>query len=110
MRGDLPSIGIVCAQITHAAGESARLAPELPANTRAIVLAVADEQHLLAVEARLAAAGARYSLIREPDRPFNGAATALGVVLGMYDVARKLLSSLPLLSEHSHKPQNWKKL
>lgn len=85
------------AQTTHAAGISARLADELPEHTHAIVKAARDEAHLLEIEARLHAAGVRFITFREPDPPFNGAATAIGICPGPRQPVRKLLSDLPLL-------------
>ena len=88
-------LGAICAQITHAAGESARLAPELPADTHAVVLGVPDETALLEVAARLSVAGIRYVLVREPD--MGGAATAIGCCPGDRKPLRKPLSNLPLV-------------
>lgn len=91
-------LGNFAAQLTHASRKSAWLASERPPeNTHAVVLGVPDEQALLAVAARLAAAGLSFVLVREPDPPFNGAATAIGVCPGPRSPVRKLLSGLPLV-------------
>lgn len=76
VRRDLP-LGVVAAMIVHAAGESSsgNLAP----NTHAVVLCVEDEQSLLALSDRLAAAGCVHVTVREPDPPYAGAAMALGL-------------------------------
>lgn len=85
------------AQLGHAAAQSARLATEYPDDTHLIVLAARDEAELLAVGERLTAAGIRHVIFREPDAPYHGAATALGITPGPRAPVRKLLSDLPLL-------------
>lgn len=61
------------------------------------MLAVPDEPGLLAVEAKLKTAGIAHCTFHEPDAPYFGAATALGIQAGTRDKLRKLLSGLPLL-------------
>ena len=78
LRGDL-SLGAALAQCTHAAGESSRLAPELPDNTHAVVLRAEDEQALLRLDAELTARGIVHVCVREPDEPYCGQMTAIGV-------------------------------
>lgn len=70
-------LGNLAAQLMHAAGES--VTEPLPPNTHAVVLAAHDEEHLLRAHRRLRKRGIPHKLIREPDAPFNGAATAIGV-------------------------------
>lgn len=70
-------IGNLAAQIVHAAGESSP--GNLPENTRAVVLAAESERHLLRAHQRLTARSIPHVVIREPDKPFNGEATAIGV-------------------------------
>lgn len=89
------SVGLLAAQIVHAAGESSP--GNLPEDTHAIVLGVPDEPALAAVAARLAKAGVRHVAIREPDAPWSGAMMAIGVVPARKEVLRRHLSSLPLL-------------
>jgi len=89
---------MMVAQTVHAAGESARLAPELPDNTHAVVLSVPDEVSLLEIEAELLQAGIPHKTIREPDSPYGGAATCLGIMpMSRSKPLRKLLGGLPLL-------------
>lgn len=67
VRLDVPD-GVWAAQLIHAAGESSRLVPHLPPDTRAVALGVSGEPELLALEARLHAADLAHTAIREPDR------------------------------------------
>ena len=74
VREDLPK-GFLAAHVAHAAGESG----PAPPGTIAVVLGVANEAELLAIEARLVARGIPHVLIRENAGPFDGQATAIGV-------------------------------
>lgn len=95
MRADLPR-GFQAGQIVHATGES--LAETHPEGTYAIVLAVPDIRGLLDVRHALEAAGIPHKLICEPDSPWNGAPTAIGVQPTRDRRAvRKVLGRLPLL-------------
>lgn len=94
VRRDL-RLGDLAAQLVHAAGETSP--GNLPDDTHAVVLAVDHEQDLVDLATRLERAGIAHKLIREPDAPFNGAATALGVAPGPRRPLRRLLSRLPLL-------------
>lgn len=96
LRQDLP-LGNLCAQLTHASGESARLAPELPPDTHAVVLTVPGEADLLEIAARLSIAGIPHIVIREPDAPYCGQATAIGVCPMERKPVRKVLGNLPLI-------------
>lgn len=80
LRRDIP-VGFAMAQNTHASGESAGLlgAP-VPEGTYAYCLQVANEDELLDVSRRLDEAGIAHVLVREPDEPWCGQATAIGVV------------------------------
>ena len=89
------SRGILAAMLVHAAGESSP--GDLPENTHAIVLAVADERALLCEESRLSAAGIAFKAIREPDAPYGGALMAIGLRPARKGVIRKHVSELPLL-------------
>jgi hypothetical protein len=81
--------------LIHAAGESA--GGPLPADTHAIALACRDEAHLLLWEERLREAGLPFLTIREPDAPYLGAATAIGLKpMPRTDNLRRLLGKLPL--------------
>lgn len=92
IRKDL-AIGVLAAQVVHAAGESSP--GNLPEGTYAIVLAVPDEGALKAVAARLQLAGVKFVRIHEPDR--NNELMAIGLVPAKKEVLRRYLSSLPLL-------------
>jgi peptidyl-tRNA hydrolase len=85
------------AQVVHAAGESARLAKELPQDTRAVALGVKDKASLEALESRLLAAGIAHSAIREPDAPYSGELVAIGCAPVPRQQLRKLMSSFRLL-------------
>jgi hypothetical protein len=79
----------------HAAGESSP--GNLPGDTHAVVLAVPNEEALLAVARKLTLHGIAYVAIREPDPPHCGALMALGLVPRRKEEVYRLLSSLPLL-------------
>ena len=61
----------------HAAGETSP--GNLDSGTYAIVLAAEDESHLIRIANELRNAVIPFKLIREPDPPYNGAATAIGL-------------------------------
>lgn len=95
IRADLP-LGVQIAQTIHAAGESSP--GNLPEDTRAVALSVPDEATLLALEARLHAAGISFRAIREPDPPWNGALMAIGLVpVQRTPNLRQVLGRLPLV-------------
>lgn len=94
VRRDLP-LGVICAQLLHAAGESSP--GNLPPNTHAVVLMVEDEQQLLALESTLLAAGVRMFPIREPDAPWCGALMAIGFPPQLRAGLRDHLRHLPLM-------------
>lgn len=94
------TLGQIAAQITHAASESAGLfgAP-LPPHTFAVVLQVPDESGLLRLEEKLAKSCVESISIREPDPPFLGQITAIGVKPMLRSEIGKLLANYPLLKE-----------
>jgi peptidyl-tRNA hydrolase len=94
IRADLP-LGFMAAQIVHAAGETSP--GNIPPETNAIVLSVPDEASLLSVHDRLTKAGLGHHLVSEPDAPWNGQATAIGIPPAPRTCIRPYLSSLPLL-------------
>lgn len=94
VRSDLPR-GTQAAHLVHAAGESSP--GGLPKDMHAVVLTVPDEGALLALASRLERAGVAHVVIDEPDAPYNGQRTAIGVVPARKEVLRRHLSSLPLL-------------
>lgn len=81
--------------LVHAAGESSP--GNLPHDTHAIVLAVADESALVALGSRLTVAGIAFVEVREPDPPWSNALMAIGLLPGRKEDLRRYLSSLPLL-------------
>lgn len=70
--------GVAAVQAAHAAGESAFDGP-VRGDTHVVALVADKSDDLEALAGRLAGAGLRYVLIREPDEPYNGAAVALGI-------------------------------
>lgn len=88
----------MCAQIVHAAGESA-ISP-IPPNTNAIVLACANERELRELAKKLSLAGVQHTVIQEVDPPYCGQVTAIGIVpVKDKKEVKKLLSNYPLLRE-----------
>jgi hypothetical protein len=85
------------AQTVHAAGES--VAGPVPPGTHAVVLAAKDEAELHCLSTRLSAADVPHVLITEPDPPFNGQATALGIQPMERERLRPFLRSYSLLKE-----------
>jgi hypothetical protein len=84
-------LGVLCAQIVHAAGESGPAAP----GTYAVVLAVPDEARLQRLAARLQDEGLNPVLIHEPDR--NNELMTVGLRPAV--TRPRVLRGLPLLSE-----------
>ena len=76
VRADLPP-GFLAAQIVHAAGESSP--GNIGPGTNAVVLAATREE-LGALEQRLVESGIAHVAVREPDEPWGGALTAIGLV------------------------------
>lgn len=87
---------MLAAQVIHAAGESHLTA--VPSGTHAVALAARDEAHLLEVARALERRGLAFTLIREPDPPWRGAAMAIGVAPTRDRAAlRRALGRLSLL-------------
>jgi peptidyl-tRNA hydrolase len=93
VRSDL-SRGVLAAQVTHAAGESAN--DRVKPGTYAVVLGATADQ-LAELELQLAAVGVRFSAIRESDPPHQGELLALGIEPQRKSLVRRHVSSLPLL-------------
>lgn len=70
--------GVAAAQAIHAATESLQGLP-IPARTNACVLMMETSDGLVKLSKRLSEKRIHHALICEPDPPYNGAATALGV-------------------------------
>ena len=79
----------------HAAGESSP--GNLPPDTYAVVLTARDELHLTLVAEALESKGVELVRVYEPDAPYDGAMTAIGLRPARKEVLRRHLSSLPLL-------------
>ena len=77
VRSDLP-IGFLAAQIVHAAGESS--IANLESGTNAVVLSVRTEAALSLIARQLQKRGIPHVAIHEPDPPYCGALTAIGLV------------------------------
>ena len=95
VRSDL-STGFAMAQVVHASGES--LAEPVQAGTYAVVLSVPDEATLRSLAASLARSGVDRVLVEEPDPPYCGEATAIGLT-PTHDrqALSRILGRLPLL-------------
>lgn len=85
----------MAAQVVHAADESSP--GRLDHGLNAVVLAVPDESALSALADRLARAGVVHRCVTEPDAPYLGALTAIGLRPCERKEVQRLLSSLPLL-------------
>lgn len=95
VREDLP-LGFQAAQIVHAAGESSP--GNLNSGTNAVVLGVDSEAALYLLQRQLARAGVPHVAVTEPDTPWDGALTAIGIVpLADRSIVKPILSKLPLL-------------
>lgn len=71
--------GVAACQAIHAATECLRpSAVPVSDETHACVLVAETSEQLEQLSAALSAAGVHHVLIREPDAPYNGAATAIG--------------------------------
>lgn len=79
IRADLPH-GLQVAENTHAAGESARLAQNLPADTHAVALQVPTEAALLELGQALDSFQIPHVKIYENDAPYENQLMAIGVV------------------------------
>ena len=96
VRRDLP-LGVVCAQVTHAAGESfgrwacGRSTYDVwQSGTTAVVLGVGTQRRLLNLEKKLKRHHVPHVAVREPDAPWNGQLMAIG----LYPTHRELVSPI----------------
>ena len=97
LREDM-TIGQKLAQTTHAAGESFKIPPKIRgAPVYAVCLSVKTEYDLLKIEMALQNANIEHVAIREPDEPFCGAITAIGICPVERSKVKKFLSNLPLV-------------
>jgi len=98
VRADLP-LGVLGAQIVHAAGESS---DRVPSGTHAVCLSVPDEEALVRIEERLDRYDVPHVAIREPDAPYHGALMTIGIPPMVRTTnLRRAVSRLPLLGESS---------
>ena len=80
------------AQVCHAAAGSG----PATSGTYAVVLAASSESELLNTSFRLAEHGIHHITIHEPDAPYLGAATAIGIPPQARQQLRRVLIHLPL--------------
>jgi hypothetical protein len=99
VRTDLP-VGIIAAQVVHAAGESSP--GQLPDGTFAVVLAAPSEGSLSDIACRLTVAGVPHVQVREPDAPYCGQLMAVGLEPAPRWVGRRWLSGVPLFRGSTH--------
>lgn len=94
VRADLP-IGVMVAQVIHAAGESSD--GDISSGTHAVALSAESEIQLLALEKRLISQNISHVAIREPDAPYFNQLMAIGIAPGDRALIRKEVSQLPLI-------------
>lgn len=87
------SLGLISANLIHAAGESGPATE----HTHAVSLATPDEASLRAIADRLTKAGIEFTAIIECDGDHAGQMMAIGCKPVLKSRIRKHLSSLPLL-------------
>lgn len=90
------AVGVTVCQAIHAATECLRDVP-VTMDTNVVVLEAEDGAALVSLSERLTAAGIHHVLIREPDPPYNGAATAVGVEPQDRDAVRPYMSTFKVL-------------
>jgi hypothetical protein len=93
VRNDLPK-GMQCAQITHAAGESAN--DKIDSNTHAVVLET-HPQGLLDLHLTLRHEGVAYSPIFEQVEEYKDQLMAIGIAPAARRLIKPYVSSLPLV-------------
>lgn len=89
--------GVLAAQTIHAAGESIRARSLPPSSTYAVALVADTSADLEQLSEVLRAEGIHHALIHEPDAPYNGAATAVGIEPMERDFVRPFVSHLKVL-------------
>jgi peptidyl-tRNA hydrolase len=94
IRSNLP-IGFAAAQIVHAADEST--SHNLTPGTFAVVLSVDSEDELKQLGQRLVSAAIPHVYIREPDPPYFGQLTAIGIApTNNTRAIKRITGNLPL--------------
>jgi hypothetical protein len=94
VRTDIP-VGVACANLVHAAGESSP--GDLSSGTYAIALGAASEKDLKRIEARLEQHGVPFRSITESHGSYAGQPMAIGVEPGPKSERGRHLSDVPLL-------------
>lgn len=93
--------GVLACQAIHAATECLRGAtpgqPVVSGDTHVGVLVAEKSADLEQLAEKLAEAGIHHVLIREPDPPYNGAATAVGVEPQDRDAVRPFMAQFKAL-------------
>jgi hypothetical protein len=95
VRSDIP-LGLACAQIAHAAGESG---PAVP-GTHAVILAASPEE-LHALAQRLEDARIAFAPVIESDAPYLNVLLAIGIPPCPRERVRRFVSSLPLFGKEA---------
>lgn len=70
--------GVLACQVAHAAGESIRVAP-ISDQTHVVALVAEKADELEALHEELTKAGIHHVIVREPDPPYFGSATVVGI-------------------------------
>lgn len=96
VRRDLP-VGVLAAQITHAAGESGALYADWIGGA-AVVLGVDSERELEKLRKYLREERIQHVVVREQSEPYNGQLMAIGLVPGDRSVLSPHMRELQLLS------------
>lgn len=114
VRKDVP-LGVIAAQVTHAAGESfakwafafahakhTKVFPSLLRGepTTAVVLEADDNEHLKKIARMLRKKNIHHVAICEPDAPWNGQMMAIGVLPGEREALKPYFKGLSLLRDN----------
>lgn len=70
--------GVLACQVMHATGESINALPVSP-ETLGVALVAETAHDLEQLHEQLTAAGIHHTIIHEPDPPYSGSATAVGI-------------------------------
>lgn len=89
-------VGVAAVQAAHAAGESIRNAP-ISNETTVVALVAETSEDIVKLGAELELAGIHHVIVREPDIPYQGAATALGTEPMPREKVSSLLSGFKVL-------------
>lgn len=85
--------GVAAVQAAHAASEAIQSLP-VPNDTYVCVLVADSQEAMLAIASRLEGAGLVIARVIEPDPPYNGTMTAIGVEITDRDRVRPILADL----------------